>query len=220
MSGFKIKASVDLPRLKVLIQKKQALIQHNVSEILKNEAIPFLIDRIMAGYDGLSERADILPEDPTNPSRWRTQFLTKLHTELGQTFIVTGNRISVRLGEKEFLGYNESGEIDPDDTQPLHWLVFFIEGLIGDWAFITPENYTRITKRPYQAGWGRFDDGFMVSKQDYQEQGWDKVIPFSEVRHPFSGYSPVDIFSEALREFKLRPFVQKAINAAIQGRRL
>jgi len=220
MAGFKIKANVDLPRLKALLQKKQALIQHNVSEILKNEAIPFLIDRIMVGYDGLSERADMLPEDPTNPSRWRTQFLTKLHTELGQTFIVTGNRISVRLGEKEFLGYNESGEIDPDDTQPLHWLVFFMEGLIGDWAFISPENYTRITKRSYQAGWGRFDDGFMVSKQDYQDQGWDKVIPFSEVRHPFSGYSPVDIFSEALREFKLRPFVQKAINAAIQGRRL
>jgi hypothetical protein len=60
----------------------------------------------------------------------------------------------------------------------------------------------------------------MVSKSEYEEQGWDRVIPFSEVRHPFSGYSPVDIFAEALREFKLRPFVQKAIDAAIQGRRL
>lgn len=220
MAGFKIKANADLPKLKMLIQKKQELIQHNVSAVLKSEAVPFLIDRIMVGYDGLSDRADILPEDPTNPSRWRTQFLAKLHTELEQTFIVSGNRISVRLGEKDFLGYDSSGEIDPNDTEPLHWLVFFIEGLIGDWAFISPENYTRITRRPYETGWGRFEGGFMVSKQDYQEQGWDKVIPFSEVRHPFSGYSPVDIFAEALREFNLRPFVQKAINAAIQGRRL
>jgi hypothetical protein len=220
MAGFKIKMKVDAPKLKSILQKQQALIQHNVAEVLKQEAIPFLITRIMIGYDSLSERANMLPEDPTNPANWRVEFLAKLHTELEQTFIVTGNRVSVRLGEKDFLGYNPSGEIDTDDTQPLHWLVFFLEGLIGDWAFISPENYTKITKRPYQVGWGRFEQGFMVSKQDYQEQGWDKVIPFAEVRHPFSGYSPVDIFAEALREFRLRPFIQKAINAAVKGRRL
>jgi hypothetical protein len=215
-----MKVKVDIPKLKAILQKKQALIQHNVASVIKHEAIPFLIDKIMLGYDGLSERAELRPEDPTNPANWRVEFLTKLQTELEQTFIVTGNRISVRLGEKEFLGYTDSGEIDPDDVQPLHWLVFYLEGLIGDWAFITPEQFTRITKRPYQVGWGRFEQGFMVSKSEYEEQGWDKVIPFSEVRHPFSGYSPVDIFAEALREFKLRPFVQKAIDAAIQGRRL
>lgn len=220
MSGFKIKVNVDVPKLKSIIRKKQDLIQHNISEVLKSEAMPFLINKIMVGYDSLIDRADMLPEDPTNPANWRQVFLLKLHQDLERTFIVTGSRISVRLGDKEFLGYNASGKIESDDTEPLHWLVFFIEGLIGDWAFISPETYTRITKQPYQPGWGRFEQGFMVSKQDYQEQGWDKVVPFAQVRHPFSGYSPLDIFAEALREFNLRPFVQKALDAASKGRRL
>ena len=37
------------------------------------------------------------------------------------------------------------------------------------------------------------------------------------VKHPFSGFSPLDIFAEALNEFKIRPFIQEAINAAIRG---
>lgn len=222
MAGFKIKATVDVSKLKVAIAKKQFLIQRNIKEILKKEAIPFLISQIMKGYDDLSDKADINPDDPTNPANWRQEFLLKLQKDLEETFIVTGNKISVRLGDKEFLGYNAGGDtISTDDTQPLHWMVFFIEGLIGDWAFITPETYTRLTKGGrYDSRWGRFSSGFMVSKQDYQEQGWDRTIPFEQVRHPFSGFSPLDIFTEALREFRLRPFIQKAITAAVQGRKL
>ena len=221
MSGFKIKANIDIPKLKGIFEKKQKLIQRNIVTVLKKDAIPFLIERIMVGFDGLSDRADMLPEDPTNPGNWRATFLVKLEEDLQRTFVVAGNRITIRLGDKEFLGYDPSGSIDRDDTEPLHWMVFFIEGLVGDWGFISPENYIRLTGgRRYSPTWGRFSDGFMISRQEYEEQGWDKAIPFAQIRHPFSGFSPVDIFAEALREFRLRPFIQKAIDASIKGKQL
>ena len=60
----------------------------------------------------------------------------------------------------------------------------------------------------------------MISKEQYQYQGWDKVIPFDQVRHPFSGFAPLDIFTEALNEFKIRTFIQKALDAATKGERV
>ena len=222
MAGFKlkIKINIDKARVKEIFKKRQKLIRKNISTALKKDAVPFLIERIMVGYDSLSERANILPEDPTNPANWRAEFLLKLEEDLERTFVINGDIISVRLGEKEFLGYNPSGTVETGDTEPLHWLVFFIEGLAGDWGFISPETYTKITKRPYQATWGRFSDGFMISRQDFEDQGWDSVMAFSQIRHPFSGFSPLDIFVEALREFRLRPFIEKAITAAAKGRQL
>ncbi len=221
MAGFKIKANVDIGKLKAIFEKKQKLIQRNIAVVLKKEAIPFLIERIMVGFDSLADRANMLPEDPTNPGNWRMEFLTKLEEDLERTFVLAGDRITIRLGDKDFLGYNPSGTIDPDDTEPLHWMVFFIEGLVGDWAFISPENYSRLSGgSTYKPGWGRFNSGFMISRQDYEEQGWNRIIPFDQVRHPFSGFSPLDIFAEALREFKLRPFIQKAIDASIKGKQL
>ncbi len=221
MVAFKIKANIDISKLKSTFEKKQKLIQKNIVVVLKKEAVPFLIERIMVGFDSLSDRAAMLPEDPTNPGNWRVEFLNKLEEDLARTFVVAGNRITIRLGDKDFLGYDPSGEVDSGDTEPLHWMVFFIEGLVGDWAFISPENYTRLNRgSKYKPGWGRFDQGFMVNRQEYEERGWDRTIPFTQLRHPFSGFSPLDIFAEALREFNLRPFIQKAIDAAIIGRQL
>lgn len=220
--AFKINlaAKIDRAKLKKIVENKQKLIMANIKSVVKNEAIPHLIDLIMVGYDDLSARAAIGPDDPTNPQNWRAEFLAKLRKDLDDTLIVTRDRIVVRLGDKEFLGYNPTGTIDPDDTEPLHWLVFFIEGLAGDWGFVTPDTYQRITRGRYNPQWGRFSQGFMISREDYEEQGWSQVVPFDQVRHPFSGYAPVDIFREALNEFKIRPFIRKAIDAAVQGRRL
>ena len=220
MAGFKIKINIDKAQLKKVVESKFNLIQHNLVAVLERKAIPRLIAMIMEGYDGLADRASQGPDDPTNPANWRTEFLFRLEQDLQNTFIVAGNRISVKLGSKEFLGYDASGGIPPDDNTPLHWLVFYIEGLLGDWAFVTPEMYKSLSGGKYNPEWGRFGQGFMVSRDNYEKQGWSKTIPFEQARHPFSGFSPLDIFAEALREFKIRPFVQEALDAAARGKRL
>ncbi len=215
-----INASIKKDILNKIIERKLKLIRENIRDEIRNKALPFLIDLIMQGYDELSDRANMGPDDPTNPVNWRAEFLAKLRQELEDNFVITGNRIIAKLGDRDFLGYDASGTTDPDDTEPLHWLVFYIEGLIGDWAFVTPEDYTKITRGRYDPKWGRFSQGFMINKEDYQSQGWDKTIPFEQVRHPFSGFAPLDIFSEALNEFNIRPFIQKALDAAVRGDRV
>ncbi len=220
MAKIKIRLKLDEESLNKIIKSKQKLIQENIRDIMRREGIPFLIDKIMVGYDKLGDIADRGPDDPTNPSLWRAEFRARLFRDFDETFIFNGDRLAVKLGNKEFLGYNGSNTIDPDDSAPLHWLVFYLEGLLGDWAFISPEIYQTITGRNYEPGWGRFSDGFMVSKSDYHDQGWDRVIPYENVRHPFSGFSPLDIFDEALREFKIRPFIKKAIAAAAKGKKV
>jgi hypothetical protein len=219
----KIKLDVDEAGLKRAMEKKQKLINRNIKTVLQRLALPDLIDRIMIGFDRLADRADQLPEDPTNPSNWRAEFRSKLEEDLSNTFIVTGNRITVKIGEKDFLGYDPSGSTDPTDPSPLQWMVYYIEGLAGDWAFISPDIYDRFRGSgsfEQLRNRGRFGEGFLISREDFEAEGWDEIIPFDQVRHPFSGFSPLDIFTEALNEWKIRPFIQKAVDAAVQGRKL
>lgn len=215
--GFKIDLKLDTPSLRKAITKTEKMIKDNVVSVLKNEAIPHLIDLIMKGFDDLSDRADMLPEDPTNPSNWRQEFLNKITEDFQQTFTVTDKGVMIRIGEKDFFGY---GHDDRNDPTPLVWLVYYIEGLAGEWGFITPELYDEFRGAGAFKAWGRFSQGFMISKEQFDDEGWSEVTTFDAVRHPFSGYSPVDIFNEALNEFELRPFIQKAIKAAAQGRKL
>lgn len=217
---FKVKLDIDVASLKRTIEKTQKLIRENIVAVIRDEAVPHLIDLIMEGFDDLSDRAGQLPEDPTNPANWRTEFFNKITEDFEQNFIVTDERIIVRIGDKEFLGY-ESGGKAPDGQEPLVWLVYYIEGLAGEWGFITPELYDEFRGRgSYKADWGRFGQGFLISKEQFDDEGWSEVTSFDAIRHPFSGFSPVDIFTEALNEFQLKPFIREAIKAAAEGRKL
>ena len=217
---LKVKVSMDKARLKEIIARKQKLVLDNVVTVLRQEAGPHLIALIMRGYDKLAEVMSTLPEDPTHPAYWREEFLAQIMSDFEDNFIVQDNRILIRMGDKEFLGYTPGERLDPDDAQPVHWLVFYLEGLVGEWAFISPETYQKITRKPYNPSWGRFSRGFMISRREYHAKRWNEQVAFTEVRHPFSGFAPLDIFREALSEFDLRPFVQKAMDATSEGRKL
>jgi len=216
--GFKANLNIDTSGLSRILKKRQELIHHNVVTVIRTEAMPHLIDMIMDGYDDLSSRMSGMPEDPTNPAYWRTEFKTKLEQDLEHNLLVTDRGLIVRLGEKEFLGYSEDGNWDPKSFNPLDWVVFYIEGLLGEWAFITPELYAQKGGSPPTPG--RFQEGFMISRDEFDREGWSKFTSFASVRHPFSGLSPLDIFTEAINEFKLKPFITKAIKSAREGKRL
>lgn len=214
------KVSLDRAKLNRLYDQKKRLIRKNILSVLKKEALPNLVSLIMIGYDALSERMEMLPDDPTNPELWREEFKLLLERELEDTVFIDNDSIRIRMGDKDVLGYTEGELIGPEDDTPLHWLVYYLEGLAGDWAFLTPENYEIITGHAYNPEWGRFNQGFMISREEYIDKGWDNVIPFSQLRHPFSGYSPLDIFKVALDEFTLRPYIEKAVVAAAKGQKL
>lgn len=212
---IKVKLSIERGKLKRIIQEKRSLIYRNIENVFINEAIPHLIDLIMIGFDTLGERMRPLPEDPTNPENWRDDFYNRLHEDAYETisFNYSGDKavFSVKIGDKEFLGYDQ--ESDKGNT-PLIWLVYYLEGLAGEWGFVSSE----MAGRPV----GRFGEGFMISREAYDAEGWQAKTgkTFEEIRHPFSEYSPLDIFREAVEEFRLTPFIKKAVDAAKQNKEL
>lgn len=217
---FKASLNIDTSKLKKIIKDRQDLIRHNIITVVRSEAMPHLIDRIMAGYDRLSDRMSSNPEDPTNPANWRTEFKNKLLDDLERNLIVSDKGLIIRLGDKKFLGYTDDEEGDSSSTQPLTWLVYYLEGLMGEWAFISNATYKEMRGRAPTMPLGRFGEGFMISRSQFDAEGWNAVTSFDEARHPFSGYSPLDIFTEALNEFRMKPFIERALKAAKEGRKL
>jgi len=217
MSPLRVKVKIkNMAGLKKVLKARQRLIETNIMSVMKDKALPHLIDLIMKGYDGLSSRMD-LQEDPTDPADWRSEFKAKLEQDLRDTFVFGNGKLMVKLGEKSFLGYDRA---DDKTNEPLIWLVYYIEGLAGSWAFITPELWQQKHGGQTYPNFGRFAQGFLISEEDFFAERWDALVPFSQVQHPFSGVSPLDIFNEALNEFKIRPFIKEAIAAAARGQKV
>ena len=227
--GIKVKLALSKEQAALaerIVAAKLKLVENNIAAVIQKEAIPHLIDLIMTQYDKLGDRMDKLSdEDPTNPVIWRGTFKDKLEEEAAETFIFdkTSGIIRLKLGEKSFLGYG--GSPDTSSNTPLVWMVYYLEGLAGSWAWISRETYQKVfPDGKWDPKWGRFKSapGFMLSGGDFfdSKNPWRKKISWSEVKHPFSAFSPLDIFAEALNEFNIRPFVDKAIKAAMAGRKL
>lgn len=209
-----------------IIQAKLKLVKDNIKNVMKKEAIPHLIDLIMKGYDFLGERMEELPiEDPTNPANWRSVFKAKLEEEAEETFTFdrVSGRIKVKLGERSFLGYGS--EEDTSSDTPLVWMVYYLEGLVGSYGWVTKDLWKQVfPDGNWDPTWGRFQSspGFMLRGGEFFDRSnpWRKKITWSEIRHPFSAYSPLDIFAEALNEFNIRPFIDRAIKAALAGKKI
>lgn len=209
-----------------ILQAKLRLVEDNIEAVIKKEAVPHLIDLIMDNYDKLSERMEMLPhDDPTNPALWRDTFKAKLEQEASDTFLFdrSSGIIKLNLGEKAWLGYTDNP--DPSSTSPMIWMVYYLEGLAGSWAWITREIWQQVfPEGKWDPEWGRFSNapGFMLSGGEFfdREKPWRERITWTEVRHPFSAFSPLDIFAEAMNEFNIRPFIEKAIKAALSGKKL
>lgn len=224
IKGLKLKLKMNKPKLESLLIKKKRLIQRNIKSVIQKEVIPHVVDLVMEGYDELSQLAEegVGKDDPSRPSEWRDIFKTHLLESANASFKSTRNTIEVGMGENAFLG-DLSTFVDDEDSQPLHWMVFFLEGLVGEFALITPQTYAKLKPhKEFDDSWGRFENDpvFMIERKAYFAQGFNKIIPWNLVRHPFSGVRPPDIFATALSKLNIRPFIKKAIKAAVQGKEI
>jgi len=215
-----------------IVKAKLKLVEDNIAAVIRKEAIPHLIDLIMKHYDKLGERMESLPhDDPTNPIHWRGTFKDKLEEEAEETFIFdrSSGVIKLNLGEKSYLGYGDAEDNQSD--RPMVWMVYYLEGLAGSWGWVTREIWQQVfPDGTWDSDWGRFRNapGFMMSGGDFfareNKKGkpnlFRQKITWSEIKHPFSAYSPMDIFAEALNEFQIRPFINRAIQAALAGKKL
>lgn len=216
----KVNFNLDQPSLKKLsnlLDKK--LLSKNVSYVMREILGRKYIEEIMIEYDEFSLYFD--PEDPAAPEHWRDEFYESLLRDLHNFAEETTDKISISLGDKEFFGYNE-GSIDPRDSTPLVWMVFYLEGLAGEYAFISEQLFQeKKGPRGDLSKYGRFGKGFMVSKDDYEMEGWGEFMPFDQVRFPFSGERPKNFFEEAWNKVQLNQAdFKKAVVATLEGRTL
>ena len=213
-----ITIKVDFKPIDKLINKE--LLKQNMMFVLREHIGPEYINLVMQEYDEFSLYFD--EEDLASPKYWRDEFHEHLLQNLNSNLTIEGNVISLGLGEKDFLGYNQ-GNIGPKDDTPLVWMVFYLEGLIGQYAFIDEDTYYK--KKGLNSDfnkYGRFGGGFMISEADYMDEGWDAFKPFSEAKFPFgSGSKPKSFFKEAWERVDLdKQIFKDAVIATLKGRTL
>ena len=125
--------------------------------------------------------------DPTAPEHFRGRFESMLYESVKESIVITGNTVKVSIGDKNEMGYNGVTE------DPMSTIVFIIEGILGDYAFLTKDIIqTRFKSHPYL---GRYSGGYLVSKSYFYSKGWNNIVNWSDVRWGFSNKPPIDIFN-------------------------
>lgn len=186
-------------------------------EVFRNEVADEVRKRLMAAYDELAELEEsqmgtrVRGKDPINLKNLRHLFERQIHDELRNLTRIEGDFLIIEVMDKGKLGFNEDttqkeGFPDTADT-----LSFYVQGIAGAFAFITPEHYEKMRgeRRPL----GRVGEGFLMPIDRYRREGWERKtgIPFSEVQHSISGQSPYSGFNTALARIDYSPYIMKAV---------
>lgn len=217
-----INKSIEAFRKKILIEFQLAI---------KAELVPKIVDNLMHIFDS-EILAHQLKIDPARPEVARDAFLSSITRSLEETFsakiVGSSASVSFKTGNINELLYNVDVPEHLEDMRgrkhphPLEWLIFYLEGFIGDYAFISldtlVEAETTPAKKQYaQERFGRYGwygQGFMVPRGEYEET-FGKVIPFDQVRHPFSGMHPTRLFERALEGVDVKTTLQNALKRAL-----
>lgn len=217
-----INKSIEALRKRVLTEFQLAI---------KLELAPKIVDNLMRIFDS-EILAHQLKIDPARPEVAREAFLSSITKSLDETFTaqIVGSKTSVsfKTGNIDELLYNVDIPEHLEDMRgmkqphPLQWLIFYLEGFVGEFAFISLDTLVGASttpgrKRNAQERFGRYGwygQGFMVPKKEYEET-FGKVIPFDQVRHPFSGMHPSKLFERALEGVDVKMVLQKALMRAL-----
>lgn len=198
------------------------ILREEIKTIFKEQAFPELKAEMLRAYDNLASQEEAQfgqesqGEDPLSLKRWRHLFEKQLDEELSKA-VITDDEINIRLGTLSLLSGGDDRRGDPETVD---WLIFYIEGVVGEFGFISTEQY--LMRRPnYDTSrLGRFGEGFLISKEDYERERWERVtgIPFSAIKHPISGQRPYKGFERAADKVDFNKFVNIAAERA--GRKL
>jgi len=209
------------PAMQEVSQKLVDEFKKSFIAIYREKAVPAIKDLFMAAYDALAATEEsemggrIRGKDPTSLKNLRSLFEEQVVEELNRNISFSDDNLEISLLSEELLGYGSpSGKGAPTSVDVLN---FYIEGITGEWAFLTPEHYEargRASSKPL----GRLGEGFLISQKSYKEERWEEVtkIPFGDVRHAISNQPPYEGFDEAAKLINLTPYIEEAIQKAAQ----
>ena len=210
----------------VLRKKVHTRAVSSLRDVFADTLVPRVLDNLMSVYD--SELASKEPNyDVARPSNAREEFKAAIQNDLNSSLLKSANFVSVAAGDKSLLKYDRAGDPSYVKTVPkgpsvFDWLIFYLEGFVGEYAFITEETYKKffekkkVTKKALEkfSTWGWFGEGFMIERKVYFKQGLNQVVSFSSIRHPFSGLRPTKLFERALDGIDMKSIYSEAFRRA------
>lgn len=199
----------------------------SLRDVFDTTLIPQILNNLMRVYD--SELASAEPNfDPARPSAGREEFKSAMENDLRSSLQKSENFVSVAAGNTALLNYDKAGSSSyiksiPKNPSVFDWLIFYLEGFVGEYAFITEDTYKKffegkkVTKKSLEkfSTWGWFGEGFMIEKKVYFKQGLNAVVPFSSIRHPFSGLRPTKLFERAMDGIDMQAIFTETFKRAI-----
>ncbi len=194
------------------------LIMRRVIGVFRSSVRDALVAALTEQYDLLADigeyGAAVQGKDPLALEKYRSLFIEQIKDEILRTR-VEDTRIIIEVMDKDLLGF---GDDEPKEGPPtsVDFLHYYLNGQIGEVGFISRELYE--LRRPEHSNLGRFGEGFMITKEDYIKERWEKVInvKFSDIRHPISGQPPFKGFDEAVANFDFSPYIREAVQGAFE----
>jgi len=191
----------------------------NIKKVLQQKAAPALKARLLTAYDELISRENYGPvaagKDPLALEVSRGLFEAQITKELNNVRI-EGDSIVINIGDKDAWGFGEA-ELREGPLKTVDFLHFYIEGNIGEFGFITLGMY--ISRRSTPGTLGRFGEGFLISKEQYKKEKWEKAtgVKFEDIRHPISGQPPYNGFNRAVENFDFSPYITEAVQETFKN---
>lgn len=196
--------------------------KENLEQVVREQLVPKLKSEFMRAYDALmneeskQEAPAIRGDDPASLSAFRGIFEQQIDADLGK-IVYSDTGIEINVGLKAALGFSHSraerASDTPRDESPttVDFLGYYVEGMIGEYAFITPAQYEM--RRGHKGPLGRFGKGFLMSKRQYARERWAEVtgLSFAEVRHPISGQRPYKGFDYIAEKIDVGEYVTLAL---------
>jgi len=201
------------PHVKTVTDQILKAFQVNFIQVYVTDLMPQLKAAVMRAYDNLVAIEDaempsrIKGKDPTALGNARSYFESVIVEELGAP---ASNGGSLTIG---FMNRQKMGFDSDDPTHPLNSFKYYINGVTGEFAFITPEHYVTRRGRAHKGPLGDLGAGFLMSSTSYKEERWEEEtgVAFSEVRHSISGQRPYTGFEEELNKFDYTGFFTKVV---------
>ena len=169
-----------------MVKKLKRLLIKNLVTDVRTKIGPMLIERVMDKFQvGLMGK--VIQKDPSAPEHFKDEFISMLNESFESSVVVTPEGINFSLGDRGRLGYD--GSID----SPLQTMVFIMEGILGEYAFISPDVYS-LVKSGKNVKFGRWSGGFLITKEAFFKEHWDRRVSWGKARWGFSNTGPINVF--------------------------
>lgn len=215
---------MDLTKLALenFIKKLSEDFNYRMKEVLENEFKEDFLRVFSEEYDNtFSEINSIMTKqgDPTAPSEIKPAIMDYIRTNFQNAVTFDQGTITFSLLNGRDLGYPEGP--DRKETDKVKLFYFYLEGAIGEFAFISNKTYDLLNTGRSGEPVGRFGKGFLMplghyAKAKEKHTNMDLLPSVEEVKFPLD-MSPSGLIEKVMDKLPLSKYVDIATKKALEG---